>query len=355
MSASQPKDFLIVGQGIAGTVIASLLEKSGSGFLIIDKLNPNSSSRVAAGLVNPITGRRIVKTWMADQIIPFAQKYYFDMESMFGISFFQNVDALELTSSVHEWNEWSRRMDEQGMSHYFHPDSPNESYRDKIKEFVKLVRITSSGWLDLSSFLTAFRTKWRNENLLDEEHFDYTKMQIIEEGISYKGEIFKNIIFCEGYLCSENSYWNWIPMIPAKGEIAIIESKELPENFILLSGMFFIPLGDHLFRCGATYEWNFTDELPSVIGKEKLLTMINDVIKTEWTLISHTAGIRPTVKDRRPVIGVHPEHKNIFIFNGMGTKGVMLAPYFADQFVNHLLKEKTIDQEVDVARFYKKA
>lgn len=353
MSASDTKDFLIVGQGLAGTVLASLLEKKGCSFSIIDKLNPNSSSRVAAGLVNPITGRRIVKTWKADEIIPFAQKYYSEYESTFSTNFFHTIDAVEQTSSIHEWNEWNRRMDEQEMSHYFHPDSPNESYREKIKDFIKLVRITSSGWLDLSTFLTLFRNKWIKENLLHEENFTFSELKHTDEGISYKGEAFKKIIFCEGYKCAESIYWNWIPMIPAKGEIAVIECKELPEDFILLSGMFFIPLGNHRFRCGATYEWNFTDELPSELGKQKLIKMIGEVIKIDWKLISHTAGIRPTVKDRRPILGAHSEHKNIFIFNGMGTKGVMLAPYFADQLVNHLLEGKLIDPDVDVARFYK--
>ena len=140
-------------------------------------------------------------------------------------------------------------------------------------------------------------------------------------------------------------------MIPAKGEIVVIRCNELPQDFILLSGMFIVPIGDHKFRCGATYEWKFKNELPTESGKTKLLEMLNDVIKVDFEIIEHTSGVRPTMKDRRPVIGMHPEFSNVGIFNGLGTKGVSLAPYFANQFVEYLENGGSLNIEVDVRRF----
>ena len=347
-------DFLVIGQGIAGTIFCSMLEDRGKSFRIIDHFNPHSSSQVAAGLVNPVTGRRIVKSWKADVAIPFAKEYYERIAAKFNQSFFHSIDALEVTSSIHEWNEWNRRMDEQNMSNYLNDVAPNELYRDKIKEFVKLVRITSSGWLDVKSFTSTFRNYWKEKSLLAEETFDIGELNFQNGTAIYRGNHFHSVIFCEGYKSLENIFWNSIPLVPAKGEIATISCEVLSQDFILLSGMFFIPIGNHQFRCGATYEWKFDNDLPTSEGKSKLEKMIGDVLNCEWKMISHTSGVRPTVRDRRPIIGVHPEHKNLYIFNGMGTKGVMLAPYFSNHFIEHILEGKPLDKEVDVNRFLKK-
>jgi glycine/D-amino acid oxidase-like deaminating enzyme len=142
--------------------------------------------------------------------------------------------------------------------------------------------------------------------------------------------------------------------VPAKGEILTIQCDDLPEEFILLSGIFLIPMGNKKFRAGSTYEWNFPHELPTDEGKLKLLKLLDEFLKLPYSVIDHRAGVRPTVKDRRPLIGSHPEHENVFLFNGMGTKGVQLIPYFADHFVGVLEKGKTLSGEVDVRRFFGK-
>ncbi len=345
-------DYLIVGQGIAGSVLALMLEKKGKSVFIIDKFSVNSSSQVAAGLVNPITGRRIVKSWMADEALPYAFKFYSDFEKEFGEKVFHSIDALEVTGSVHEYNEWTRRMDEQNLQHYFSDDAPNELYRDKIRDFVKLVRITSSGWLDLARFTSILRKKFLATNLLKDELFEFENLKVEESWISYKEINAKKIIFCEGYKCLQNKFWENVPLVPAKGEIVVIDCKDLPQEYILLSGMFIIPIGNNQFRCGATYEWKFENELPTETGKSKLLEMLNNVLKVEFEILQHTSGVRPTVKDRRPILGNHPNHQNIFIFNGLGTKGVSLAPYFANHFIEHLENDARLLSEVDVGRFF---
>ena len=344
-------DYLIVGQGIAGSTLAFMLRKKGKSVFIIDKFSPNSSSQVAAGLVNPITGRRIVKSWMADEALPFAFQFYDDYKIETGDFVFHSVDALEVTGSVHEFNEWTRRMDEQNLTQYFRDETPNDLYRNKIREFIQLVRITSSGWMDLPLFVSGVRKIFENETKFRNETFEVNDLIISEKVISYKDIAANKIIFCEGYKCLENKFWNFLPLIPAKGEIVVIRCAELPQEFILLSGMFIVPIGEHKFRCGATYEWKFENELPTESGKTKLLGMLNDVIKVDFEIIEHTSGIRPTVKDRRPIIGMHPEYSNVGIFNGLGTKGVSLAPYFANHFIEYLENDGKLMSDVDVKRF----
>lgn len=344
-------DYLIVGQGIAGSILAYMLEKKGKRVFIVDKFSPNSSSQVAAGLVNPITGRRIVKTWMADEAIPFAKEFYSAFGKEFGEKLFHSIDTLEVTGSVHEWNEWTTRMNEQNMQNYFNEDAPNEVYRGKIRDFIKLVRITSSGWLDMPLFTRLIRNKWLEKNHLLDELFEADQLLLEENRILYKEIVAKQVIFCEGYKCLSNKFWETLPFLPAKGEIVVIESKDLPEDFMIMSGMFIIPIGNHQFRCGATYEWKFKDELPTESGKEKLIDMLSNNLKVEFKIIHHTAGVRPTVKDRRPIIGHHKKYKNVSIFNGLGTKGVLLSPYFANHFVEHLEDGSDLMKEVDVKRF----
>ncbi len=344
-------DYMIVGQGIAGSTLAFMLRKKGKNVFIIDKFSANSSSQVAAGLVNPITGRRIVKSWMADEALPYAFQFYDDYKIETGDDVFHSVDALEVTGSVHEFNEWTRRMDEQNLTKYFRTEAPNDLYRSKIREFIKLVRITSSGWMDIPLLVSGVRKIFESEMKFRNENFELSDLIISENRLSYQDITANNIIFCEGYKCLENKFWNYLPLIPAKGEIVVIKCPDLPQDFILLSGMFIIPIGEHRFRCGATYEWKFENELPTESGKSKLLGMLIDVIKVDFEIIEHTSGVRPTVKDRRPIIGMHPEYSNVGIFNGLGTKGVSLAPYFANHFIEYLENDGKLMSEVDVRRF----
>lgn len=347
-------NFLIVGQGIGGSVLTARLKDFGKSVYVIDKLNPNASSQVAAGLVNPITGRRIVKSWMADTALPIAFDFYKKAEEKFGQRFFHSVDALELVGSVHELNEWTRRADEQDLQHYFSQESFEEaSYRPCLKDFKKLMRITQSGWMNMPAYTKAIRESLISESAFSNEVFDYSQLKIHSDCIEYYGIEAEKIIFCEGYQCQNSPYWKEVPMLPAKGEIMTIECPSMPEDFIVLSGMFIIPIGNKRFRCGATYEWKFSDELPSAGGKVKLIDLLNENIKVPYTIIEHTAGVRPTVKDRRPVIGAHPTTDRVLIFNGLGTKGVMLSPLFSLQMAEWLEGKTQLNPEVNVNRFLK--
>jgi glycine oxidase len=261
------------------------------------------------------------------------------------------MDALEVTGTVHEFNEWTRRMDEQNLTSYFRDDAPNEIYQGKIRDFIKLVRISSSGLMDIPLFVSGIRKFFEKENAFSNETFEPGELVVTENEIVYRDITANKIIFCEGYKCLLNKFWNSIPLIPAKGEIVVIKCKELPQDYILLSGMFIVPIGDIKFRCGATYEWKFENELPTDSGKSKLLEMLNAVLKVDFEIIEHTSGVRPTVKDRRPIIGMHTDFPNVGIFNGLGTKGVSLAPYFANQFVEYLENGGSLISDVDVGDF----
>ena len=344
-------DYLIVGQGLAGSVVSYLLMKEGKKILVINQFNENSSSQVAAGLVNPITGRRIVKSWMADTLLPFAERFYNTLEKEFKQIFYHKLDVLEVVHTIKNLNEWTSRIDEQELKKYFTQEAPENLYLNKISDFKKMIRISSSAWMNIPLFIELCKSKLERSSSLHEDLFEYSNLKIETDFINYGKYKSKRIIFCDGFKSLQNPLWNWLPFVPAKGEILLIECKELPQDYILLSGIFLIPVGNNSFRVGSTYEWNFDHELPTEKNKLILSKKLNNFLESPFKIIEHRAGVRPTVKDRRPIIGQHPQHKTVFIFNGMGSKGVQLAPYFGVQFVRFLeSKEKLIDA-VNVMRF----
>ncbi len=344
-------DYMIVGNGLAGSVLSAMLIDRGKSVLVIDRYNPYSSSQVAAGLVNPITGRRVVKSWMADELIPFADAFYSRIEAKSNSTFYHKKDVLEVIHNTKDLNDWLSRTEEAGLKKYLLSNGPDDLYAGKITGFKKLIRITLSGWMNIPGFIKSNRQVLTDSYNLIESEMKFSELKISRDKINYDKFTCRRIIFCEGYRSAVNPLWENVPFLPAKGEILLIECRQLPEEYILMSGFFLIPVGEHRFRVGSTYEWNFTDELPTEAGKQKLRNLLINFLKIPFEIVEHTAGIRPTLKDRRPVIGRHGHYDHVFIFNGLGTKGVILAPYFADHFVNVLEGDSKLMDEVDVKRF----
>ncbi|MES2566170.1 MAG: FAD-binding oxidoreductase [Bacteroidota bacterium] len=353
---NQHSHFLIVGQGIAGSVLALSLIQSGYSVNIIDQPHLSNSSKIAGGIWNPVVFKRLTKSWMADELVPELFNFYSGCEKTFGTNLIQERNIIKPFSEDQEEVLWLKKASGQKPdnnyldSNIYYDLSIDENY--KIKRYSKVLQ---AGSLNVVSFLAATKTFLaENCNVLEEE-FNYNELTVTEQGISYNSLTASNIIFCEGHLITNNPYFKWIPMKPAKGEILTIRSEDIKlEKDIFNKGFFILPIGDYLYKIGATYEWETLNDVPTEKGKSELLKKLNSVITTPYEILSHEAGVRPSVIDRRPVIGKHPEHQNLYLFNGMGTKAVMLAPYFAKQLVDSIRLNTQIDNEVNLTRFYKK-
>jgi len=342
------KDIIIVGQGIAGSVLALELLNRKKSIVVIDKPQLSASSKVAAGIWNPVVFKRLTKSWMADELIPSLNEFYTEAEITTNTSFVEERKIAKLFTEEQEINLWKKKSTEE-MQNYL----TTTIYEMQHPLLSKYAIVKQAGNIDTKAFLNATSTYLQQKNSYINEVFDYSLVQLSENGIVYKSTSASQIIFCEGYLIHQNPYFNYLPFKPAKGDVLTIFCKSLSIDFVLNKGIFIMPLGNHLFKIGATYNWQNIHDAPSETAKEELISKFKKIVSYPFELITHESGVRPSVIDRRPVLGTHPKHSNIKLFNGFGTKAVMLAPYFAKHFCDYLFDKKALLKEVDVKRFTK--
>jgi glycine oxidase len=342
-------NYIIAGQGLAGTLLALFLEQAGKSVLVVDPCIGNSSSHIAAGIIHPITGRRIVKSWRADALIPFAEKTYHQLSAVLGKDYYHNRTILEIFTSVKHRNDWLARSSEPGMDSYI-SDEVAAMKLPGVNMPLGGIKICGGGYLLVKDLLNDYREYLIKKNCFVQSEID-PELVLFEDGkVKWKKYNADGIIFCEGAAARNNLFFFRLPFIPSKGEILDL-TADLDETFILNKSLYLLPLGKKLFRAGATNDWNELNNIPTGAAKEKLMRLIQSIITVPFEITGHQAAVRPTVKDRRPFLGTHPQLRQVHIFNGLGTKGVMVAPFFAHQLCEHLTVSGPIDDEVNIRRF----
>lgn len=343
-------DYIIVGQGIAGSMVAHTLLSRNKNIVVIDEYNPNSSSNIAAGVVNPVTGRKMVKSWMIDEVLPFAKKTYRALENKLNANFFYEKKLIKIFSSDEDEKLWRKKMIEESYQQYLGDIIPAAQIHPSVQAPYGAGVIQNACWLDVPTFTSATRTYLKNKNILSDEKLDFTLLQI-ENHITYKNIKSNNIIFCEGYKAYLNPYFKDIPFSLAKGEHIVVQSSMLKTDDILTKNIFVIPKGNNMFNIGSTFIWDDKEETMTAEGRAEILQKFKKISKDDFVIIEEKAAIRPTMKDRRPVLGKHKIYNNMYIFNGLGTKGVSLAPYFSNYFADFLETNSPILKEVSLQRF----
>ncbi len=354
-------NILIIGQGLAGTVLADKLMQKNHNVTMIDKGHQGVSSAVAAGVINPVTGRRIVKSWMIDELQPVAKAYYLQVEEKLKIKLWHELPSLRIFTDTAMSNNWSVRMEHEGYQEYLDFASAKELLNYPIQQEFGVGIIHHSARANIGLMISSFREKWKREGYLVESEFQYQELSIANEEAIYQNKRYDKIIFCQGWEGAQNPLFSDLPFQVSKGEVLILRIPKIPEEKIIKRKVAFVPLGDHLFWVGATNFWTFENSAPSSMGMDWLLAEVRAVLseKSSFEIVEHIAAIRPTVRNRRPLIGF-PENitinllrPTIGIFNGFGTKGTSLVPYWADQFIEHLdevgwlLENKTKQKQND--------
>lgn len=343
-------DLIIVGQGIAGTVLALECIDRGNNVLVIDEPRLSACSRVAGGIYNPVVFKRLTKSWLADQVIPVMEEFYHKAESVLGKHFLQSVKIVHVLANADEENLWRKKAVNE-LADFIEPEIHEPaSELSFLKNRYGLVH--KSGYLDMPGFLEQTRAFLREKKMLLEEKFDYDGLKTENDFVRYKNFSASKIIFCEGALYRNNPFFSHLKFKPAKGEILTIRSEELKLKNILTKDFFLLPLaGKNLFKLGATYDWDDLTDEPTADAREELEQKLRAAIPFSFEVVKQEAGVRPSTIDRRPVIGFHHTHQNVAVFNGFGTKGVMLAPFFAKHFCSFMENKSALWQEVDVKRF----
>ncbi len=347
-------DYIIVGQGVAGSVLALTLASSGLKVLIINEEKPNTSSKIAAGLLNPVTGFRKKKAWLADIIFPVLHQFYLKQEQVLNEQFYHPKDIFIPFDSIQSQNDWISKSGDNEWSSFIETSELPDSYHNRIIQPFGGMSIKQSGWVDIPKLLQATKKYFTQKEAYLSQKIEYTQIQF-GENIIVNGITAKMIIFCEGTNTMLNPFFDWIPFVPNKGEILDIKLENFPTQFILNKGVFLLPIHQDIFRCGSTYynEFDSPDGVTAV-GKKELLTKLKGLIlENNIEIIGHKANVRPAVLGRRPVLGFHPQYPQLGIFNGLGSKGVSLAPYFAKVLAHNLLNATPLPIDVNCVRFWK--
>jgi glycine/D-amino acid oxidase-like deaminating enzyme len=342
---NQQSEIVIIGQGISGTFLSYYLYKAGKKFIVYDEPKPNTASKIASGVINPVTGRRIVRTWMIEEVMPFAVDAYKQLEKELGVDLIQQTNILDFHPTPQMQQAFNERLPQE-TDYLKLADNP-EQWRQYFN-YPFGIGETNPCWLiDINTLLVEWRKKLQQNNQLIESNFELDSLQ--PSALSPK----PLIIFSDGVAGFPNPFFQALPYTRMKGEALIVSVPGLPRKNIYKQGFNLVPWKDNLWWVGSSYEWNFETTEPTEAFKQKTIGQLNALLKLPYTVVDHLAGERPANMERRPFVGFHPLHQNIGILNGMGTKGCSLAPYFAHELVENILHGKPINPLADVQRFRK--
>jgi glycine/D-amino acid oxidase-like deaminating enzyme len=343
-------DYLIIGQGISGTMLSWYLFKEGKSFIVIDEEKEDSASQVAAGIINPVTGRRYAYSWMIETVMPFAKDVYEEMGLYFNTRYIFTKNIIDFFPSAQMRQAFIERLEENDTYLHAYPDQ--NRFNQYFESAFGCGEISPAYSVHLSLLLADWRKKLKEINALLKEKFNIENLQVTKDGVRYGDIHAEKILFCEGSEGAHNPWFRLLPFAPNKGEALIIETEDLDPSHLYKKGYLLCPLPvQNTFWVGSNYQWEFSDGLPSTAFREHAETVLRNWLRSPFKVMFHKAAIRPATIERRPFAGFHPLHPQIGILNGMGTKGTTLAPFFAHQLVQHLVHGFPIQPEADISRF----
>ena len=333
---TQSHEFVVVGQGLAGTALAWSLLRRGRTVRVVDR-ERGGCSRLAAGLVTPVTGKRLAKSWRWDELYPAAVAFYRAVEADTGAAFFHERPALRLFANEAERDEFRRREGTilRGLVRT-EPHINDEWFAAPLGGFT----MPHAARLDVPRYLDASR-----------EHFRARGAYLAAEVDPRDSFDAHAVIFCRGFAPDSDPWFGGIRFNAAKGEILTVRIPGLAEERVVHRGVWLAPLGNEVFRVGSTYTWEPLDARPTPEGRAEIEAKLRAFLRLPFEVLDHRAAVRPVIDAGFPVLGRHPERPQFAYFNGLGSKGSLIAPFFADQLAAHLCGEGEIEDAVNVARF----
>jgi glycine/D-amino acid oxidase-like deaminating enzyme len=341
-------DYIIVGSGLAGIAFSEIALQNNKTILVVNNQSQNSS-RIAGGLYNPVILKRFSEVWQAEEQLELLYSFYANLEKKLQIKLDYKLPLLRKFYSVEEQNNWFTASDKPNLSKFLSTNLITKKWNSISSPF-NFGEVLYSGYVDTNLLVDSYKQFLINQNAYLEDTFDYSGLVIEKEFISYQNIKAKHIVFAEGFGMLLNPFFNKLPLDGTKGELLLIKALNLNLDVIMKSSIFVLPIGNDLYKVGATYNWEDKTNIPTEAAKKELIDNLKELITCDFEVIEHYAGVRPTVKDRRPLVGTHPVHKNLHVLNGLGTRGVMLAPAMASSLFNHIENQIPLDKNIDILR-----
>lgn len=295
-------------------MLAWSLLKRNAGFRIADGDLPGGASQVAAGIINPVTGKRFVKSWRFDDFFPAARNAYLSLCNSLSIDAWTESPIVRLLSSPEETNDWSARCALPEYAGLLAEAETAGEWSELIRPGFRYGRILQSARVNFSALLPAFRQWATVEKYFHKQTIDYQDIENLTKD-------YDAIVFCEGYRAKDNPFFPGLPWQIAKGEALLfrfINAEKIPEAEMLKKSMMLVPLGEGLFWAGGSYQWHYPQLAPEEKERNYMLNHLKDMLAAPFEIAGHVAGVRPTVKDRRPFLGQSRINSKVFIFNGLG-------------------------------------
>lgn len=339
-------DVAILGQGLSGSLLANELLKRNQSVVVVDANEAQTASKVAIGLVNPITGKRLVKSWMIDDLLPVAKQTYKNLEEEFRTKLIHDTTIARVIPNEEIFQQWAPNFETAVEEGYISPNLEEISFGSISHKYFT---IQHCFWLETVTLLREMKTWLQNLN-------SYLPLRISDSFVEVRSQIYENgfaptkIVDCRGANAAKIGWFSYLPFNVNKGEVIDVQLNNYSFPHILKKNIFIVPDGQK-HRVGSTYDREFTTEKITEAAKQYFKKKLNEMVGLPYEVLQHQAAVRPSTIDRRPFLGKHPNEDSVFIFNGFGAKGVSLIPYFAQQFCDYLLDNQPLLPEVDINRF----
>lgn len=341
-------EYIIVGDGYAALFFAHQLLKNNKEFLIFSE-GKKSASQISAGMINPVVLKRFTSFWLAKEQIDFLNQTLSEIKQYTGRNYLIKRPIQRIFHNEEEKELWKKKMKEESLKDFLHP----------VFEDLHIVqnpygsgRVNHSARLDVSNFFEDILRYLHKNEYLVKEKFDYT--QLDTEKSQYQDIEFKHIVFAEGIGVKNNPYFREIPIHINKGHHLVVDlSQPLDGEFTIKKKHFVFPLDNGKYYYGGTYDRERTDEKVDEEAKEQLVNGLSQFYPEKFEIQKVNVGFRPTVADRRPILGHHHKYDNLYVFNGLGARGILNGCYFSRELFEFIENNKPLLPEVDLARFEK--
>lgn len=324
-------------------MLSETLAQRGKRVMVFDAPLPGRASHVAAGLVNPVSLRRTVLTWRASEMLAIAGAFYRDLGLQYDTVFWHPTPLAVLFPTAQEAGIWQLRMKDPDMMRFLRLDTSADPALDELPQPYGRGIVDRCARVDVARMLNAYRGQALASGELEERHVVASDIEHTTDGVAVHGRTAPLLVHCGGPFAQVDG------LVQVKGEGLTVRISDLHLGKVIHRGVFMLPMGEDVYRVGATFAWNDVWSGPTEEARRSLLDRLERLVGREVEVLDHWCGVRPASKDRRPILGRIGRHE--VVFNGLGSRGVVLAPWCAQHLCAHLFEGAAMDPVVDPARF----